>query len=534
MTDKSPNEELALLGGQICVNNAANTIEMYSDVVVGNSTVGIDVFLSKNSYFRSTEIILASNNQNNVQFIDTTALYQNGSVTPQFLQVSFNTGQIGIYQPDANVYQEGAQIVLGYKGHYPNNQSKTSTNNWNIDVFGVYGTPRNLGGESVNAEVQFPDSLRFFHYDGTAQAHIGFGIVPANNGPWTTTSTRIYMGKDADPAIDYVNINFLNPINLLGNIGPSKDCSVWVGTPNTPFDGVTVNNGILWVSNVNQGVGVLKIQTDGNFVLDSCYENNSVRTVLHTWSYANNSANSDYEGGPKGAQGNGLFIDSPLVIKNGIIPYGKSTRGNAGQVLTSTGATFPGVEWKDVPGGPGSVNTDAQYIWTNLHTHEAELIIDTDIGLKFKSSGTSNTVFIQQSDNNFVVYSKQNPVWSFDTNDVNSNFSVWKNLELNGGLAAGYKGSTGTPGQVLSSTGTGVQWASFAPQLTFVDQHFVGDGTTKTYTITGGYSVGSLNVFLNGVRCSVDDCDTSSGTQIVFAEAPYSGVLIDISGMKLS
>lgn len=118
----------------------------------------------------------------------------------------------------------------------------------------------------------------------------------------------------------------------------------------------------------------------------------------------------------------------------------------------------------------------------------------------------------------------------FEIGANSTNIEVSGNATINAIIA---NGSIGTPGQVLTTDGTKIYWASVAGNIQFVNQHFLGDGTTTTYTITGGYTPGSLSVFLNGVRCGADDCNTTSGTQIVFFKAPVESLEIDVAGMLL-
>ena len=115
------------------------------------------------------------------------------------------------------------------------------------------------------------------------------------------------------------------------------------------------------------------------------------------------------------------------------------------------------------------------------------------------------------------------------------------NQEFTAGIIA--SGSIGRNGQILSSTGTTVKWIDYAPGpispqglvKANINQSFIGDGTTKTFTITGGYTPGQLNVFLNGVRMSTSvEVDVSSGTVITFDSAPEKGMPIDTVGALFS
>ena len=77
---------------------------------------------------------------------------------------------------------------------------------------------------------------------------------------------------------------------------------------------------------------------------------------------------------------------------------------------------------------------------------------------------------------------------------VTSNSTV-NNVIITGGIYA--NGEYGTTGQVLTTNGSVVYWAAgggSANGILDVRQQYVGDGTTNTYTVTGGYRSNDLSV----------------------------------------
>ena len=98
-------------------------------------------------------------------------------------------------------------------------------------------------------------------------------------------------------------------------------------------------------------------------------------------------------------------------------------------------------------------------------------------------------------------------------------------------------GGVGTAGQVLTSNGaTGSPyWATSSGGgsgfTAALRQSFTGDGTTTVFTVSGGYTAGAIDVFVNGLRFrNGTDVTVTSGTTITFAVAPPSGALIDVVG----
>jgi hypothetical protein len=90
----------------------------------------------------------------------------------------------------------------------------------------------------------------------------------------------------------------------------------------------------------------------------------------------------------------------------------------------------------------------------------------------------------------------------------------------------GPTGSTGAASTVAGPTGpTGVA-------LTSATQTFTGDGTTTAYTITAGFAVENLFVFLNGVCMAPTSDYTVAGTTLTFTFTPLSGQAIVVRQIK--
>jgi len=94
-------------------------------------------------------------------------------------------------------------------------------------------------------------------------------------------------------------------------------------------------------------------------------------------------------------------------------------------------------------------------------------------------------------------------------------------------------GSLGVPGQVLVTDGDSIYWGDITPQFRFINTVFIADGKTATYTIPGGYTPGSMNVYEDGIKVSIDELDDSDGSTITFKNTPKAGVEIEWCGMKI-
>jgi hypothetical protein len=83
--------------------------------------------------------------------------------------------------------------------------------------------------------------------------------------------------------------------------------------------------------------------------------------------------------------------------------------------------------------------------------------------------------------------------------------------------------TTGQDGQYLQSTGIGVTWASGSVLRN--TSSTVAVANTDTFTLN--YTVGFLDVYVNGVKLAPSDFTASNGTSVVFNENTYGGEIVD-------
>ncbi len=124
------------------------------------------------------------------------------------------------------------------------------------------------------------------------------------------------------------------------------------------------------------------------------------------------------------------------------------------------------------------------------------------------------------------------------TNSIVTGICTVNDLIINGKITAG--SSTGVPGQYLVSTSDGVTWSPI-PKLRTVDSQIASIGSTVFNT---SYSVGLLDVYINGVRLSdseftaIDSATVSlndpcfGGETIEFVSYSITGVGVGVSGIQ--
>lgn len=107
------------------------------------------------------------------------------------------------------------------------------------------------------------------------------------------------------------------------------------------------------------------------------------------------------------------------------------------------------------------------------------------------------------------------------TSLIVSGISTVNNLTIDGRITAG--SSLGAQGQYLISTGAGVSWANI-PKLRLVDNQVATANQTIFNTV---YSVGLLDVYINGVRLSEDEFIAVDGATVTLDDACFGGETVE-------
>ena len=106
--------------------------------------------------------------------------------------------------------------------------------------------------------------------------------------------------------------------------------------------------------------------------------------------------------------------------------------------------------------------------------------------------------------------------------------STFHQIVLDGTVSAG--STTGSVGQYLKSTGTGVAWDSFPVGRTSTT--FTASASQNTFNFT--YAVGLVDVFVNGIKLTPVEFTASDGVTIVLSSPCFGGEIVDIHAYSVS
>lgn len=312
---------------------------------------------------------------------NTTASYATNS---QYI----SAGELALNMADGILFTSNGSALIEVGSN--NRTQNITTNNLTVGntLYVVSNGNMGLGTTTPDSKLTVRSATVSWKHDSITHGHLYSEFV--SSGPYFTIRTN-NGGPSLRLETSGKDILLLPASNVgIGNTAPNAKLAV-TGTANISGnvaigDSLSLNNDkSLKFATVNTSAVVSFIQqNDDNFVM---YTTNTTYGQRPVWSIFANSNSSEFS------------FSTPVRFNANItVLTANGTQGSAGQVLTSNGST---VYWSTVTGGSGSVNTAAQYTWTNLQTFSANVsFTGNGIGI------TSNTGAIYLgglADNNWKI-----------------------------------------------------------------------------------------------------------------------------------
>jgi len=189
--------------------------------------------------------------------------------------------------------------------------------------------------------------------------------------------------------------------------------------------------------------------------------------------------------------------------------------GVGGTIITTTNTTRVGIN-SISPNFTLDVNGDVNFNGT-LYQNNSPFIASR------WSAGLGNDIYRLNGD---VGIGTTNPQYTLEVsgNARISGITSITNLEIYGAVSAGT--TTGNSGQYLRSTGVGVTWADF-PTLRTTGITTATEGQT---TFSFSYSVGFIDVYVNGVKLIPSEFIASNGSSVVLNSPAYQNDIVELIG----
>jgi hypothetical protein len=347
-------------------------------------------------------------------------------------------------------------------------------------------------------------------------------------------------------------------VDGIGILSLNTDGTIQLGTQ-TVYTVETYNNVVATGGTItNQSVGNQVINGDlivtGSLTAQQFIVSSSV-TYLTT-SFASGSTKfGDTLDDVHGFTGS-LSISGSLII-NGV-SYNTTTSGTSGTGGTSgTNGTAGSGGTSGSSGSSGSSGESGIYIGASTDTIDLSTLtigvnksLTTSVGLSYTIAQHVIVAYslTEHFHGDVVSYNSGTGVLVLNVTDINTptgTFSTWStNLDgaAGGNGTSGTSGTNGTAGSGGTSGSSGVSGASgssgatgssgsagtsgtsgTATTSTRVEENFIATAGQTTFTVTGGYTVGLVDVFVNGVRFLPTEYTATNGTTVVFG----SGLLVN-------
>ena len=432
-------------------------------------------------------------NNGSLQFVDTTDSYTN--------RMSINSsGNVSIVRD------------LDVDGH---------TNLDNVSIAGVTTFTGNIGGTATFNDIDV---------DGhTNLDNVSVAGVSTFSGDLNVDSGVLF----AKVSNDRVGINSTEPRGTLDIRGTTHsggaihfDNSTWTGEvagkiqlQSNYLHIMGGTNGVLF-RNLTNG-NVWSIDTHLSPVTDSLVDigSNTVRVRnIYADTYIGN--------------GNLGIVTSTSIDLNGDLDVDGHTNldnVNIAGVTTTTGDINIDADNKKLQIGDGQelqlVHTGT---YSNIYNSTGDLDISSDV-IRLKNGNRSKTyaAFINGGqaelyfDNSRKITTTTTGINVTGLTDTDTLLSSG-NATFSGTITAG--GATGTNGQYLKSTGSGVAWASF-PTLRTRNTFTASAGQT---TFSFSYTVNFLDVFVNGIKLTDAEFTASNGSSVVLAVGCFVGDIVEL------
>ena len=422
-------------------------------------------------------------------------------------------GELAINTTDGILFSANSTAIFEIGANNTSIAVGNSTVRQTANSTGVYvnGSLVVTGNASVTANLVIASTGELIIANGAGiQANGSFGTA---GDVLYSNSTGVYWANTSAALSEVVTQQFTangtaNSFLVSGGYFPNAIEVYLAGVKQIPGVDVTLTSG----STVNFAVAPLTGQIVDVFGYKAANNIQSISAIVSQQFTANGTANT--------------FTITPGYIPNAIEVYVSGVKRvpvtdvdiTSGSTITFTTAPLNG-QIVDVF-GYRSVGAVAPFIDTTGGTMTGNLRFNnTAVIIANGSFGTNGQVL---TSNGTSMY------WS------SAGFTNGQSISVNNFIVTGAftaNSSNGSAGQVLSSNGTGVYWAT-APTATSVRQTFTANATVNTtFTVTGGYTVGFVDVYKNGIKLiNGTDVTVSSGSTVVLAAPAISGEIVDVVG----
>jgi hypothetical protein len=326
-----------------------------------------------------------------------------------------------------------------------------------------------------------------FGFNNSNNIYFGKGLSNGGVLQWSNSAVRYYTLQDGDGTLA-----FLSDIpSLAGYVTLATDQTI---------------TGLKTIMRVGAAIDVLnfKIDTSNIYALKVAYNQNELSPSGEaTWSLVNTFNNGS---------GTGLTT-TPISFFRGVLVTGE-------RLLSASVNSNLLDYYGNNPSGRYPIyayNTGVQQFASSIIVGETTGVVNAVTGV------------ISDLPAGVVANFKGRVIGS---DAVNNNEFVTLSQATSTSRAAISLTTTGSSGPATYNNVTGVlnipEYAGTVNPSAREIQTYIATASQTTFTVTGGYTVGLVDVFINGVRLTSSDYTATNGTTVVLAVGTMAGNIVDI------
>ena len=436
-------------------------------------------------------------------------------------------GEFALNMADGILYTSDGTNLITIGG---NTQNQTVSNNLVVGNVHVVNNYITVGNATVNSVINSTSiayngvlTLNSSSFTGTANNTLYVGTVTAanvvSNAQLTANLANYQTTAGLNANIAAYLPTYTGVVNgsshTVGTSTIANSTGVYTtGTVNAASHSVGTSvvantSGIYLLNNLNTYYQTINAsayvgfrqQNDDNFVF---YTTNTAYGARAVWSIFANSITSNINFSVRSQHSGGLYIPTGATLLDST-----GSQGTTGQYLTSNGTG--NVYWSSP--GAVSINTAAQYTWTNTQTFSANISY-TGNGISFVTNTTA-VYFNGITDNNWKM--------GRNTGGLTKTYYTGNTLDI-----VAYSAATGLEGLAIGQTGANV-WLETGYNGTYTKNPiYVGNTTVNTSSIFIGNTTVNATLTTTGLNVNAATIANTTGvytTGVVNAASYNTGAI---------
>jgi len=399
-----------------------------------------------------------------------------------------------------------------------NNSVTSNTANYIIANTGIVS---NSSGVFVNAEYISSLSTQIVANTGIVSNTSGVFVnsayintISSNNAYYLNNKTESNLNVNS--AVNANNSSYLNN-KLEADLNVNSAI-----TSNTANNASYLNNKTQINLNVNNALtanssSYLNNKTESNLNVNSSVTSNTANNS----SYLNNKTESNLNVN-SAITSNTANTANYIIANTGLVSNATGVFVNAAYIVSLVSA--------------GADANNANYlnnkIESNLNVNSA---VNANSANNASYLGTIAAANYVTNTDNYTLSGNLNFTGTNNYVSTQLTFGLGSDLIIANGAGIQANGAFGGASQVLTSDGNGnVYWSTVSSGTSnIVRQKYIANGTSNTFTVSGGYVANTIDVYMNGVKLQTNiEANVQSGsTFTILGDTPTSGTVLEVIGL---